>query len=155
MLSFAILYNLKWIRTKFSIPSMHPHLPHLDLILLLMWPKKSFTFTPLTMYFFFFFFYHRCQRNINQLPAVCAPTRDQTRNLDWALSLQSFGVRDNAPTNRAAWPGPSWCPLDLHWILSERQPTYFTQRSFCKIHLARFLRPQCKVLYLPLINVTS
>ena len=48
-------------------------------------------------------------RNINWLPPMCTPTRDQTRN--WGMcpdresNLQTFGVQDDAPTNWATLPG--------------------------------------------------
>ena len=42
-------------------------------------------------------------RNINQLPFVCTPTRDPTHNLgmcpDRESNPQTFGVKDNTPTN--------------------------------------------------------
>ena len=50
------------------------------------------------------------ERNIDQLPPVCALTGDGNVNL--------FGVWDDAPTNWATQPGPSvafknWCSQSL------------------------------------------
>ena len=49
------------------------------------------------------------ERNIYQLPPVRIPTGDRTLNLgmcpDRELNLQPFGVWDDAPINRATWPG--------------------------------------------------
>ena len=49
------------------------------------------------------------ERNINQLPPICARTWDGTHNLgmrpDQESNLQPFGVWDHAPTNWATWPG--------------------------------------------------
>ena len=43
------------------------------------------------------------ERNIDQLPPICAPARDQTRNLgmcsDQESNLQPFGVWDDTPAN--------------------------------------------------------
>ena len=43
------------------------------------------------------------ERNINQLPPVCAPTGDQPCNVgmfpDPGLNPQPFGTQDDAPTN--------------------------------------------------------
>ena len=81
----------------------------------------------------FFKFYKIClliwererERNINQLPPYCAPTRDQTYSLgmcpDWNLNLQPFGVWDDAPTIWAIWPRP--------YLLYWQEPTHQVSRA--------------------------
>ena len=45
----------------------------------------------------------KCERNIDWLPSICNPTRDQTCNLgkcpDRESNLQPFGVWDGTATN--------------------------------------------------------
>ena len=49
------------------------------------------------------------RENIDQLPPICAPTRDETCNLvmcpNWRFNIRPLGVRDDAPTNWATQPG--------------------------------------------------
>ena len=49
------------------------------------------------------------EREIHQLPPVCAPTGNWTCKPgmcpDRELNLQPFGAQEDAPTNGATWPG--------------------------------------------------
>ena len=70
---------------------------------------------PLLCYIYFFCLHLRTfrergrglgrERNIDRLPLTCAPSKDQTHNLDmcpdWELNPRPFKLPDDVPTNRA------------------------------------------------------
>ena len=60
---------------------------------------------------------HQCERNIDWLPPICAPTGDWTCNWgmspDQELDQQPFSAQNDAPTNWAMRPGLE--SIYFHW----------------------------------------
>ena len=74
------------------------------------------------------------ERNIDWLPLLCPPTRDQTRNPsmcpDWELNLLPFALRDDAQITEPQQSGPEkYFIMEQMWQVKHLYPLYLREEN--------------------------